>query len=116
VSELLLTGGILALVVGATSLFALVPWHVLFGLGISLIALGLAVGVPTGFWYHVLLRREMLARGPAVKLWWLRPQVVYDALDEPEKRRVRPWLYVGGAGFLLAMLGCLFFGVGTFRS
>lgn len=114
--EMLLIAGVLAVIGGVTALFALVPWYLLFGAGVGLIGLGLLIGVPTGFWFHVLLRRVMRERGLQVPRWWLRPMSVYEQLSLGDRRRVSAWLYAGGAGFVLAMCGCAMFAVGALRS
>ncbi len=114
--ELLLIVGVLAVIVGITALFALVPWYLLFGAGCALIGLGMLLGVPTGFWFHVLLRRVMRERKIVMPMWWLKPMTVYEQLGAQDRRRVMPWLYAGGAGFVLAIAGCALFAVGAFRS
>jgi len=107
---------VIALVIGVTALFALVSWWVLFGAGIALIGFGMALGVPTGFWFHVVLYRVMRERGLVVKRWWLRPVGIYESLAKEDRRRVAPWMYLGGAGFVLALVGCALFAVGALRS
>jgi hypothetical protein len=116
VIELALIASVLGVIIGVTALFALVPWYILFGTGVGLIGLGMVLGVPTGFWFHVLLWRVMRERGMVVPRWWLRPMSVYERLAPGDRRRVNPWLYAGGAGFVLAIAGCALFAVGAFRS
>jgi len=116
VIEIALTLGLIGAAVGVTALFALVPWHILFGLGLSLVGLGMLIGVPTGFWFHVLLYRVMRERKIVDRRWWLRPVRVYEMLAVADRRRVSPWLYAGGAGFVIALVGCALFAVGAFRS
>jgi hypothetical protein len=108
--------GVIALVIGVTALFALVSWWVLFGSGIALIVFGMLLGIPTGFWFHVVLYRVMKKRGIVVKRWWLRPVGIYESLAREDRRRVAPWLYLGGAGFAFALMGCALFAVGALRS
>jgi hypothetical protein len=83
---------------------ALAPLTLLWCSGI-VIGLGIALGLPGGVVYHVLLRRELLrlaALGPG---WIWRPTAFHGALDEPGLARVRPWFLVGGSGFGLIVLG-----------
>ena len=83
----------------------LVPFQVLAGAALALMAVGFVLGVPTGLYYHLLLRRELRARGPLPKGWYWRPQEHQRALDARAVRRLRPWFIAGGLGFLLIMTG-----------
>src|SRR5262245_59755595 len=114
--EIALIVGVIALVIGVTALFALVSWYILFGLGIGLIALGMLIGVPTGFWFHVVLYRVMREKHIVQPRWWLRPIGIFEALSADDRRRVAPWMYAGGAGFVIALVGCALFAVGALRS
>ena len=114
--ELVLVVAVLAGVLGATALVAIAPWHWLFGGGLVLLALGMGVGVPAGFWYHVLLYRLLKPRAQLVAGWWLRPFSLHGALSDAERARGIRWSYVGGAGFVAAIVGCLLVGVGAWRS
>jgi hypothetical protein len=114
--EVALVIGVLAGVIGATSLVALAPWYWLFGVGLALLALGMAVGVPAGFWYHVLLYRLLKPRAALEAGWWLRPFSLHGALTDAERALVVRWSYIGGAGFVAAILGCVLVGVGAWRS
>ena len=114
--EIAITLGLIGTIVGIAALFALVPWHILFGLGLTLIGVGMLIGVPTGFWFHVMLWRVMRERKIVQPGWWLRPIRVYEGLAVDDRRRMTPWMYAGGAGFVLALIGCALFAVGAFRS
>ena len=103
--------------VGALALFGLVvpllpaEWVVEAGWRCTLA--GLALGVPTGFWYHVRLRAVLAAHGGLEPRWWLRPATLHPRLPAGERPRVLRWFYAGGLGFVLCALGCLLVGAGV---
>lgn len=72
----------------------------------ALLIAGLALGVPTGLWYHVALRRALLRRSPLPARWWLNPPSLHPLLLPDERPGVLRWFYLGGAGFGLTALGC----------
>jgi hypothetical protein len=74
---------------------------------------GLLLGVPTGFWYHVRLRACLRRRGSLPRRWWLRPVGLHGRLAPEERGLVLPWFYLGGAGFVLTVAGCLGVGAGV---
>jgi len=87
-----------------------VPWEILLQGGALVFALGLVFGLPTGFWYHVALRRELLRVGGLPARWWLHPVRHHGRLETESLGRVTPWFVAGGLGFgviLLGMLGIL---------
>ena len=86
------------------TMWAPVSW--LLASAATLLAVGLLLGVPTGTWYHVALRRELLACGGLPARWWLRPNTWHDRLDAEQRGRVLPWFYAGGVGFLFTAGGC----------
>ena len=76
-------------------------------IGIVMLTLGLFVGVPPGFWYHVLL---YVVRSPRVALppkWWWAPVDLHPLLTEQELARLKPWFTIGGIGFVLSIVGGL---------
>ncbi len=75
--------------------------------------IGLLVGLPTGFWYHVKLRGCLQRAGGLPAGWWLRPVAHHEHLTADELPAVMFWFTVGGAGFSLTMLGCIGVGVGV---
>jgi hypothetical protein len=79
----------------------------LTAVGLGVLLLGLALGLPTGFWYHVVLYRVVSAKAPVPRAWWLAPARLHRHLTVGEERRIAPWYRVGGAGFLLAVAGGL---------
>jgi hypothetical protein len=82
----------------------LTPLTLLWCSGI-VIGLGIALGIPGGVVYHVLLRRELLRLTALAPGWIWRPTSFHGALDEPGIARIRPWFLVGGSGFGLIVLG-----------
>jgi hypothetical protein len=105
----LLLGGLIAV----PALFAVVPWDVTFGLGVSLVALGMAIGVPAGAIYHLQLFRAVR---PTSARWWLHPTGLHDQLPDGTRRAVLRWFRIGAIGFLLAIIGCAMVAVGALRS
>jgi hypothetical protein len=75
--------------------------------GLGALLAGLALGVPTGFWYHVVLYRAVSAKMSVPRRWWLAPAALHRHLTPAEARRVNPWNRVGGIGFGLCLLGGL---------
>ncbi len=76
-------------------------------IGIVTLMLGLFVGVPTGFWYHVLLYRVLSPRVTLPPKWWWAPVDLHPLLTEQELARLKPWFTIGGIGFVLSIVGGL---------
>lgn len=76
-------------------------------IGLVTLASGLVVGLPTGFWYHVLLYRMVKPRMALPPRWWWTPATLHAHLTEPELARLKPWFTVGGIGFALSLVGGL---------
>jgi hypothetical protein len=108
--------GLLAALVGGAALLAYTPWDWLFGGGLGLCLLGLAVGVPTGLWYHLRLYRAVRERGPLPARWWVRPDRLHGRLTEAERALVMRPFYFGAVGFVLSVLGCILVAYGAWRS
>jgi len=83
-------------------------------IGLATLSLGLAVGLPTGFWYHAVLYRLVSAKLPLPRRWWLSPSDLHRHLTDAEERRIRPWYRIGGLGFVLCVLGGLVAIAGVF--
>jgi hypothetical protein len=81
--------------------------RLLAALGLGALILGLLLGIPTGFWYHVVLYRLASAKTSLPGAWWLSPARLHVHLNEAEQRRIRPWYRVGGVGFVLSVAGGL---------
>ena len=69
--------------------------------------LGLLVGVPTGFWYHVVLYRIVSRKVPLPRAWWMAPSALHSQLTDAERRRINRWYRLGGLGFVLSVVGGL---------
>lgn len=105
--EALVVFGVLAAVVVACILTVTVHWAVLILAGIGLVLLGTLVGVPTGFWYHVRLHAHLAPRGELPPRWWVSPVKHHEKLRHDERDDVLRWFYVGGAGFMVIIAGCV---------
>jgi hypothetical protein len=104
---LLLVVGLLA----AGGLVApVVPVEELIRAGWLCIGAGLALGLPTGGWYHVRLRAALLRSGELPKRWWLRPTPLHARLRPRERPGIMVWFYLGGAGCAVVVLGCVVVG------
>lgn len=76
-------------------------------MGLGALLLGLVVGVPTGFWYHVILYRFVSTKIPLPRRWWLSPSNLHRYLTDAEERRIALWYRTGGVGFVLSFVGGL---------
>jgi hypothetical protein len=113
VLELRVVALLIAALVAVPALLAVVPWDVTFGLGLTLVALGMAIGVPAGAIYHLQLFRAVRPTGLR---WWLNPTALHGQLPEGTRGGVMRWFKLGAAGFVLAIVGCLLAAVGAWRS
>jgi hypothetical protein len=105
--ELVLVLVAVAAVTVVGSLDASITPTVVAALGVGVLLLGLAVGVPTGLWYHVVLYRIVAPKISLPRRWWLSPATLHRHLTAEEARRVNPWNRVGAAGFVLCLAGGL---------
>jgi hypothetical protein len=113
VIELGVVALLVAGLVAVPALFAAVPWDVTFGLGVSLVALGMAIGVPAGAMYHLQLFRAVRPTRPR---WWLNPTGLHDRIADGMRGSVMRWFRIGAVGFVLAIVGCAMVAVGALRS
>ena len=74
-------------------------------IGLSMLAIGILEGFPTGLYYHVVLYRILHPRGKLPSGWWMSPQQYHVHLTEDEGRRIRRWFVLGGIGFVLCLIG-----------
>lgn len=105
--EATLVLGAVAAVGLAVLLATVLTAPVMIMLTLGALLLGLVVGVPTGFWYHVLLYRIVSARIAVPRRWWLSPSALHVHLTDAEQRRIRLWYRLGGIGFVLSVVGGL---------
>ncbi len=73
--------------------------------GLAIFLFGLVEGIPTGFYYHVVLYRTLNGRGKLPRGWWWSPSRYHVHLASEEYRTVRRWYFLGGIGFVLCILG-----------
>lgn len=105
--EVTLVFGALAAVGLVVLLATLLSAPAMIMLAIGVLLLGLAVGVPTGFWYHVLLYRIVATKTAVPRRWWLSPSALHVHLTDADDRRIRLWYRLGGIGFVLSVAGGL---------
>ena len=95
----------LLLLVAFALLAMLVPLPLLAGAALMLMGIGLLVGVPSGLYYHLLLRRALKRRGGLPRGWYWRPQQHHNDVDPAAVDTLLPWFWVGAVGFGLIVLG-----------
>src|SRR4051794_13716803 len=100
--ELLVVVALLVGLVGAPALVLVASWEVTFGAGLFLIALGMAIGVPAGAYYHYRLWRVLRPGG----WWWLNPIPLNRQLEPADRPGVLLWMRIGAA-----MFGVIGFGI-----
>jgi len=88
----------------------------LLTIGIGCIVAGGAVGLPAGFYYHVVLYRHLQQLGGAPAGWYWHPTRFHRQLDRQQMAGVKTWFLLGGAGFSLMVLGCLVTAVAALMS
>jgi hypothetical protein len=71
-------------------------------LSVALASMGSGVA---GVFYHRALYRALHAQLPA--RWWLSPTRYHPLLGAGQRQQVLPWFYLGGAAFVLVVLGAL---------
>jgi hypothetical protein len=75
--------------------------------GIGLLGIGLAVGLPAGLWYHVILYRFVSPKIRVPRAWWLSPLALHRHLTDAERHSIALWYRIGGLGFALSVAGGL---------
>jgi hypothetical protein len=113
VIELGIVGAVIAVLVAVPAVLAVVPWEVTFTIGMSLVGLGIVIGVPSGLVYHARLWRALRPSGAG---WWLHPTGLHRRLADGDRAGVLRWFYLGAVGFLISIAGCALIVVGALRS
>ena len=105
--ELLIVAGSLGLIglIGLVTVMVTPPMMVEYGLWT--LAAGLVIGIPTGWWYHVVLYRTLAGRMPMPSQWWRKPVALHPLLTADEYPRIRRWFVAGALGFVLCVSGGL---------
>lgn len=112
--EIAIAFGLLAALGALAAALAVAPAALLVA-GFWITVAGLAFGVPTGLYYHVALRRSLLAANALPARWWWSPTALHDAIPEADRFRVLAWCYAGAAGFLVTALGCALVAIAAWR-
>jgi hypothetical protein len=110
--ELLVVLALLIGLVGTPALVAVASWEVTFGVGLSLVVLGMAVGVPAGAYYHLRLWRALKPTG----LWWLHPIPLNRQLQPADRGPVLRWMRIGAVMFGVIIIGLVLTVVGVVRA
>lgn len=93
-------------VIGLTGLLAVVVTPPrMVELRLWALALGLLIGIPMGWWYHVVLYRTLSSRMALPSRWWQKPVDLHPLLRPDEYSRVRPWFVARALGFALCLTG-----------
>jgi hypothetical protein len=108
-NEALLALGVVVALAGLGGL-VLLPWEPLLHGGLVASAIGLGAGVPLAVVYHVQLYRGLRACGGVPRGWIWNPIALHDQLTPAWRRRVVPWAWAGGAGFVVVVLGLVLLG------
>jgi hypothetical protein len=111
--EALLALGFVAAISGGALAFSLFATETLLIAGLWLVTAGFALGLPTGFWYHVELRRVLVAGGALPARWWLHPTRLHGAIPPERWWRVMSWCYAGALGWLVSFSGCCVLALGA---
>ena len=106
-AELILSIGVVASLAMLTVLPRVVSMGGLIATGAVCIVLGLVFGLPVALYYHLRLFRGLHSLGASTHRWWVDPRPLQRALPEQEQRLLTRLFWVGGAGFLLTMVGCV---------
>ena len=113
--EIALVLGIVAILVSSVLVLAWAPAGALLTWGVLLTIGGMGLGVPTGFWYHVKLRRALARVGVLPPGWWLRPVALHDRMRPEDRAGVLSWFFLGGLGFLVTLIGCALAAAGALK-
>jgi|WetSurMetagenome_2_1015567.scaffolds.fasta_scaffold422462_2 hypothetical protein len=113
--ESLVVLGVVAGLVVFGLMVALLPIEGLLLAGVGCIALGFALGVPSGAYYHLKLYRYLAAHGGVPSGFFWHPTRYHAQLPPSELRKITPWFLLGALGFVLILLGCAIVMLGVWR-
>lgn len=105
--ETVLVLGILVLLAAFAVIASAITPQTMMMLGFWGLATGLAVGLPMGCWYHLVLYRAVSRQMPMPRRWWLSPAELHVHLPQEELAAIRPWFLLGGIGFMISFVGGL---------
>lgn len=101
--EIVVFAGLMA----ALAAFAWVPWIVLIQIAGLCSVVGLAIGVPAAWVYHVRLRACLVRTGVLPARWWVHPFAHHQRLAVADLDWILPPCWIGAGGGVLAFVGCL---------
>jgi hypothetical protein len=99
--------GLLALLLGAFSAAALLPWEQVLSFGNNLMLSSAALGIPAELVYFFLLGLALGRSGTRPVGWYWRSFDHHHLLSPRAHRLVLPWFYLGATAFLGIGLGIL---------
>lgn len=103
-------------VLAALGALAFVAMETLVVVGGAMIAIGLAIAVPTGLIWHVRLHQVLSPLGLLERGWIWKPVAHNERLPEECRREVLAWCYAGAFGFGVFVLGAIIAGAGIVRA
>lgn len=112
--EVWIVGSILALFFSIFLLSYFFSGTIILTAGVTSLVIGLILGVPIGFYYHLLLFQRKKLLGRELKGWWIYPHRYHEYLPEKERRILNRWFWVGAVFFNIAMIGCGLVFIGLF--
>jgi hypothetical protein len=84
----------------------MLPWETSLDVGLYLSVAGFVIGLPTGAVYHVVLWRALKQLPDGVPKGWIwNPIAHHHRLPRHALRRVHPWFFCGGFGFVVISAG-----------
>jgi len=89
--------------------------EILLKFGFALTGFGLILGVPTGFYYHLLLFKFLKKRVALPFFWWLSPLKYHVYLIEYELKGLKIWFQIGALGFFISLGGCFIVFIGLIK-
>jgi hypothetical protein len=112
--EILMVLALAGLMWGAHFAASLDPELLLFG-GAWLVGAGFALGLPTGFVYHVALYRSLRRIDALPAQWWLKPTALHGRIPAGDRVWVLGWCYAGAFGLFVILVGIPIGAMGAWR-